>query len=55
MRAFLLGGLAAAAMQLVVVAPTALAGTYTVYGCRTPSGAPAPLSSWSDSLQVYPG
>jgi hypothetical protein len=38
----------------LVSAPAALAGTYTVYGCRTPGGGAAPMSGWSDTLQVYP-
>jgi hypothetical protein len=35
-------------------AAPAAAGTYTVYGCDTPSGSTAPLSGWSDALHVYP-
>lgn len=54
MRIPLLSCLAVAAIQSAAVAPNALAGTYTVYGCRTATGALAPLSGWSDSLQVYP-
>jgi hypothetical protein len=46
--------LATAAIQSAALAPNAVAGTYTVYGCRTPAGVLAPLSGWSDSLQVYP-
>jgi hypothetical protein len=37
----------------LVAAPTALAGTYTVYGCQTPTGAPAPIngsSGWTTSI-----
>ena len=30
-----------------VLAASALAGTYQVYSCRTPSGAPAPTDGWS--------
>jgi hypothetical protein len=31
------------------LAASALAGTYQVYSCRTPSGAPAPTDGWSPS------
>jgi hypothetical protein len=54
LRFVVLCGLAGAAIQSAAAAPSAVAGTYTVYGCRTPTGAVAPLSGWSDSLQVYP-
>lgn len=52
-RTRLLIGLAIAASWVAAAAPTALAGTYTVYGCQLPTGV-APLSGWSYSLQVYP-
>ena len=35
---------------LLALVPTAYAGKYHVYSCRTPSGAPAPTSGWSGSL-----
>jgi hypothetical protein len=37
---YLKASILAAAVVLAVVAPTASAGTYTVYSCKTPSGAP---------------
>jgi hypothetical protein len=46
--------LMAAAMTSLAAPSLARAGTYTVYGCRTPSGASAPLSGWNDVLNVYP-
>ncbi len=46
---------AAAAAAVLVVAgaaltPSALAGQYHVYSCRTPSGESAPADGWSGSL-----
>lgn len=40
------GCLAAMLLGLLPAAP-ASAGTYHVYGCRTPAGAPAPVSGWA--------
>jgi hypothetical protein len=34
---------------------TALAGTYTVYSCRTPSGGKAPMNGWQDALDTARG
>jgi hypothetical protein len=53
MQAMLIAGLALAAGALVAGPATALAGQYHVYGCRTPSGQPAPADGWSGS--VAPG
>ena len=39
---------------LLVCASSAIAGTYTVYGCQTPRGSTAPLSGWTQVLDVYP-
>lgn len=42
--------IAIVASLALAAAPSALAGTYTVYGCRTPSGAGAPLNGWQGAL-----
>jgi hypothetical protein len=42
--------LALAAAVLATGAADARAGTYHVYGCRTPSGQPAPTDGWSGSV-----
>jgi hypothetical protein len=42
--------LALVASVTLVAAAAAQAGTYTVYGCKTPTGAGAPLSGWQDSI-----
>jgi hypothetical protein len=39
-----------AASALLAVVPSARAGTYTVYGCQTPSGSAAPLDGWHVAL-----
>lgn len=39
--------LALCLLGLVAAAPAAKAGTYTVYGCRTPDGKRAPTDGWS--------
>ena len=33
-----------------VFASTALAGSYTVYSCKTPSGAAAPTDGWQSTI-----
>src|SRR5436190_5196409 len=45
--------IAAAGAGVACVAPTAQAGYYHVYGCRTPAGQPAPADGWTGS--VAPG
>jgi hypothetical protein len=42
--------LAAIALVLAVLAADARAGAYHVYGCRTPSGQPAPADGWTGSV-----
>ena len=42
--------LAATGASLAVVVPTARAGQYHVYGCRTPAGQPAPADGWTGSV-----
>ena len=42
------------ACLFTAVPSIARAGSYTVYGCRTPTGTVAPVNGWSYSLQVYP-
>jgi hypothetical protein len=46
----LIAGMALAAGALAAGPATALAGQYHVYGCRTPSGQPAPADGWSGSV-----
>jgi hypothetical protein len=41
---------AAIALVLAALATDARAGTYHVYGCRTPSGQPAPADGWTGSV-----
>jgi hypothetical protein len=48
-----LAALTLAAAALAAGAAVARAGSYHVYGCRTPSGQPAPADGWSGS--VAPG
>ena len=50
----LVASLAVFAAWSLIQVPAALAGQYTVYGCRLPDGAAAPWGGWSYSLQVYP-
>src|SRR5882762_8988482 len=50
MQAMLIAGMALAAGALAAGPATALAGQYHVYGCRTPSGQPAPTDGWSGSV-----
>lgn len=45
-----LAALALTAAALAAGAVDARAGTYHVYGCRTPSGQPAPADGWSGSV-----
>jgi len=45
---FVLLSLALAGLNL---AASALAGEYHVYACKTPSGEPAPVDGWSDSVK----
>ena len=42
--------LALVASVTLVAAAAARAGTYTVYGCQTPTGASAPLNGWQDYI-----
>ena len=53
MRTALIAVLALTAAALAAAVPVARAGQYHVYGCRTPSGQPAPADGWSGS--VAPG
>jgi hypothetical protein len=62
MRLSLRAILAAVAASIAIVtgaslatASTAYAGTYTVYGCRTPSGGAAPMGSWQVGLDSSDG
>jgi hypothetical protein len=50
MQAALIAGLALGAGALAAGPAAALAGQYHVYGCRTPSGRPAPADGWSGSV-----
>src|SRR2546428_5086687 len=50
MQAALIAGVALAAGALAAGPAAALAGQYHVYGCRTPSGQPAPADGWSGSV-----
>ena len=36
-----------ALLFMVVAPPAASAGTYDVYACRLPNGAPAPIDGWA--------
>lgn len=51
----ILAVLAAVAATAVVLPARARANTYDVYGCRTPSGAPAPGDGWSGSISPAGG
>src|SRR5436189_5364030 len=42
--------LAAAGASLAIAVPSAQAGQYHVYGCRTPAGQPAPADGWTGSV-----
>jgi hypothetical protein len=42
------------AMASLTLPSSAMAGSYTVYGCSSPSGGVAPLDGWGDALNVYP-
>jgi hypothetical protein len=50
MPAALIAALALATAAFIAAAADARAGTYHVYGCRTPSGQPAPTDGWSGSV-----
>jgi hypothetical protein len=49
-QAVALATLASSAAVLAAAATDARAGTYHVYGCRTPSGQPAPTDGWTGSV-----
>src|SRR2546423_4968144 len=42
--------LAATGASLAIAVPSAPAGQYQVYGCRTPAGQPAPADGWTGSV-----
>lgn len=46
----LFAGLVVGSGLILISAPVASARSYTVYGCRTPSGAKAPMSGWQGAL-----
>jgi len=58
LRAILVAGAASIAMMSglsLATASVARAGTYTVYGCRTPNGGAAPMNNWQVGLDTSDG
>src|SRR2546421_10567559 len=49
-RAARMLALAATGASLSIAVPSAPAGQYNVYGCRTPAGQPAPADGWTGSV-----
>lgn len=41
-----------AGLVLPACAPSAHAGTYTVYGCSKPNGSPAPIDGWASAVDA---